>query len=276
MSLEQRIGLDSLGLTPIEESLAFGAEHGFHFINFCADQKANRLESFDAARVRRVREAAERHGIRIGLHTLSGVNVAEVAPLVGEAVDAWLAAYVDLATRLGSGWIVVHGGFHFGPDHEARREAGIERLKRAAGVAEKAGVRLLLENMNREPDVAEVQYLACTLAETRLYLDRLADAGIGWSFTVNHAHMEPEGIDGFLDGLDLGICGEVRLADNRGQIEEHLQPGDGTIDFGHMFRRIEAMGYAGHYMMAFGTAEDMRRGREHLVARAREAGVAGI
>lgn len=275
MNLKQRIGLDSLGMTAIEESLTWGAEHDFHFINFCVDQKANRLESFDDERVRRVRDLAERHDIHIGLHTLSGMNVAEISPLVSEAADAYLRAYVDLATRLGSGWIVVHAGYHFGPDHNLRREASLDRLCRAGDYAAKAGVRLLLENMNREPDVAEVQYLACTLEETRLYLGRLVEAGIGWSFTVNHAHMEPEGIDGFLDVLDLGICGEVRLADNRGQIEEHLQPGEGTIDFGAMFDRIEGMGYRGHYMMAFGSHEDMRIGREHLVARAREAGVPG-
>jgi len=32
-----------------------------------------------------------------------------------------------------------------------------------------------------------------------------------------------------------------------------------------MFRRIEGAGYRGHYMMAFGTLDDMLNGREHLV-----------
>ena len=129
-------------------------------------------------------------------------------------------------------------------------------------------MRLLLENMNKEPDDAEVKYLACSLEETRHYLRDLDPAEIGWSFTVNHAHMEPEGIDGFLDTLDLGRCGEVRLADNLGDKEAHLQPGEGNIDFAAMFRRIEGAGYRGHYLMAFGTLDDMRRGREHLVAQA--------
>ena len=38
-------------------------------------------------------------GIRLGLHTSSAVNVAELAPLVGDAVDAYLQAYVDAAVR---------------------------------------------------------------------------------------------------------------------------------------------------------------------------------
>ena len=58
----------------------------------------------------------------------------------------------------------------------------------------------------------------------------------------------------------------MRLADNRGDVEEHLQPGEGTIDFKAMFDQIEGAGYRKHYMMAFGSIDDMRRGREQLVA----------
>ena len=57
----------------------------------------------------------------------------------------------------------------------------------------------------------------------------------------------------------------MRLADNRGEVEEHLQPGDGTIDFKAMFDQIEGAGYRKHYMMAFGSIDDMKRGREYLV-----------
>jgi sugar phosphate isomerase/epimerase len=62
--------------------------------------------------------------------------------------------------------------------------------------------------------------------------------------------------------------GEVRRADNRGDKEEHLQPGEGTIDFKAMFEAIAGAGYGGHYVLAFGSIEDMKQGREYLVAAA--------
>ena len=65
--------------------------------------------------------------------------------------------------------------------------------------------------------------------------------------------------------MDLGRCGEVRLADSHGRYEEHLRPGEGSIDFTRMFSRIEGGGYRGHYMMAFGALDDMLKGREALV-----------
>ena len=32
--------------------------------------------------------------------------------------------------------------------------------------------------------------------------------------------------------------------------------GDGTVDFGDMFKRIEGAGFSGHYMNGFGTLDD--------------------
>jgi sugar phosphate isomerase/epimerase len=143
-------------------------------------------------------------------------------------------------------------------------------LQRAGDYAEKVGALILLENTNREPDQAEVKYLACTIEECLFYFDNLKSPAIGFSFTANHAHLYPEGIAGFVEALDFSRCREVRLADCRGTVEEHLNPGEGTIDFTDMFRRIEAKGFRGHYMNQFGSLEDMLAGRDYLVERALE------
>jgi sugar phosphate isomerase/epimerase len=189
---------------------------------------------------------------------------------MAEAADRYLQTYIELAGRLGAEWIVVHAGYHFGSDQSARQAAGLERLQRAAALAERANVRLLLENLNREPEHAEVRYLAHNLEECRYYFDKIQSPNMGWAFTINHAHLVPEGIDGFLDAMDVRRCGEVRVADSHGRYEQHLRPGEGTIDFARMFRRIEDGSYRGHYMMAFGTLDDMVKGRETLVRAAGE------
>jgi sugar phosphate isomerase/epimerase len=265
MSLRERIGIDFGGKMRLEDALTWAAANQFVYADVCVDNPPNELGSFDAARVEGVRAALERHGIKLGLHTLSAVNIAETSPFLRDAVDQYLVAYMDLARRLGAGWIVVHAGYHFTSDFERRKAAALERLQRASGQAEERGVQLLLENMNPEPDDAEVQYLAHDVEECRYYFDQLTSPHLGWAYTVNHAHMLPEGIAGFTPLFDLGRCGEVRLADKRGDVEEHLQPGEGTIDFKAMFEQIEGAGYRKHYMLAFGSIDDMKRGREWLV-----------
>lgn len=272
MNFIDRIGIDLQAKLPLEEGVAWAAKHGVRFIEAEVDIAPNAFHRFDAAACGRIRNGCAESGVRLGLHTLSSVNSAEISPFVGEAVDAYLKGYIDLSRRLGAGWIIIHAGFHFG-DRERRMAASLDRLRRVAEYAEGAGVRLLLENLNREPDRAEVHYLAHSLEECRYFFDSIDSPSLGWSFTVNHATLEPEGIEGFMEALPMSRCGEVRLADNNGEYEIHMFPGEGIIDFADLFSRIEAQGYKGHYMCNFGSLDDMLRGRGVLGEAAAGVGV---
>jgi sugar phosphate isomerase/epimerase len=266
MTLRDRIGFDA-GSRRLEDALAWAARHGFHYVDFNADLAANHLVTgWDDARARAVRDSCERHDIHLGLHTSSAVNVAELAPVVADAVEAYLRANVDLAVRLSCEWLVVHAGFHFSSHVAERAATALARLQRLTAYAESRGARLLLENLNREPEHAEVRYMAHTVAECRPYLDAITSPAFGWAYTVNHAHLVPEGVGGFLDAFGLARIGEVRLADNTGEYEIHLPPGQGTIDFATLFRRLEAGGYRGHYMMAFGSDADKLGARDYFAS----------
>jgi sugar phosphate isomerase/epimerase len=274
MNLRDRIGIDVGRKLRLEDAVAWAAAHAVRFVDVQLDTGDNALGTIDPARAATVRAACERHGIHLGLHTSSAVNVAEYAPYVSDAVEQYLNAYVDAAVLLGAEWIVMHAGFHFTADREQRMQAGRERLSRVAAYAERRGALLLLENLNKEPAEAEVHYLAHTLDEWRFYYDAISSPALRLSFTVNHAHLVPEGIAGFVDALDLGRVEEVRLADCfRNGTEVHLPPGAGDLDFADMLRRVEGGGFTGHYMNAFGSLDDMLAGRDEILRLAAAAGL---
>ena len=56
----------------------------------------------------------------------------------------------------------------------------------------------------------------------------------------------------------------MRLADNNGDYEVHLIPGEGTLDFPNLFTRLETAGYRGHYSMAYGSDEQRIESRNSL------------
>lgn len=265
LSIRDRIGIDVGRKLPVEDAVEWAADNGVRYIDCQIDIDPNALESFDEARCAPIRDACARSGVHIGLHTLSAVNIAEVSPFLRDAADAYLRGYIDAAKRLNAEWVEVHAGYHFTSDKALRMEAGRERLKRATAYAADRGVQLLLENLNWEPDLAEVHYLAHTVDECRYYFHAIPSPSLAWSFTINHATLVPEGIAGFLDGMPTDRLKEVRLADNNGEYEIHMFPGEGIIDFADTFRRIEATGFRGHYMCAFGAPDAMLRGREVLV-----------
>lgn len=275
MSLKDRIGIDLAGKIRIEDGIEWAGRNGVRFIDIRLDTDDNTFTRIDDARAAGIRAACEKNGVKLGLHTLSAVNIAEYSPFVAEAADQYLQGYIDAYNKLGANWLVVHAGYHFTKDKKMRMEAGLARIKRAVAHAEKIGAILVLENLNKEPEAAEVHYLAHTVEEWRYYYEQIDSPNFRLSFTANHAHLVPEGVDGFIDALDFSRVGEVRLADcYRNGYEVHLKPGKGDLDFGNMFKRIEAAGFKGHYMNAFGTMDDMLAARDDLVDRARAAGVA--
>ena len=274
MSLMDRIGIDVGRKLTLEDAVEWAAENRVRYIDIQLDSGDNALPTITGIRGSRIKELCKRNHVSLGLHTASAVNVAESAPYVGEAVEAYFKAYVDAAARLGAKWIVMHAGFHFTSDKPERMKAGRERLKRVIAHAENKGALILLENLNKEPDQAEVHYLAHTVEEWRYYFDAIDSSAFKLSFTANHAHLVPAGIPGFIDALDLTRVAEVRLADCfRNGFEEHLKPGAGDLDFGDLFRRLERGGFTGHYTNAFGSLDDMLAARSYLVAMAKAAGV---
>jgi sugar phosphate isomerase/epimerase len=258
----------------LEEGIEWAAKNGVRFIDVQLDTAENALPTFDAKRCAAVRRQLEEHRLKLGLHTNSAVNVAEYSPRVSDAATDYLKSYVDIFPRLGASWMVVHAGYHFTKDKALRMKAGRERLARVVAHAEKKKALVLLENLNKEPEDAEVHYLAHTVEEWQYYWD-IQSPAFKLSFTANHAHLVPEGVEGFVAALDFRRVGEVRLADcYRNGHEIHLSPGAGNLDFGQLFKMIEGRGYKGHYTNAFGSLGDMLAGRDVLVEKARAAGVA--
>jgi sugar phosphate isomerase/epimerase len=268
-----RFGFNAPRTRTLEATLEWAAASGFYHADFNADAAPNGLDDFDDARVKRVRELCERNRIKIGIHTSSATNNAEVAPLVSDAVDEYLRANVQLAKRLGCDWVIVHGGYHFG-DVDNRRKAAVARLQRLAEYAAAERVPLWFENHNKEPDLAEIHYIPDNVEELRWFLDapgldsktEHSNGGdnpyFRWSFNAAHAHLVPDEIAGFLAAFGVQRMAQVRLTDNTGDYEVHLVPGLGNIDFPDLFRRLDQAGYSGPFSLDFGGDADKVRIRD--------------
>ena len=273
MKLLDRIGIDISRRLKLETAIEWAAKNGLHHIDIQLDTGDNALPKFDTKRCNAVRKLLDKHGLELGLHTNSAVNVAEYSPIVADAVTDYLKKYVDLVVKLGASWTEMHAGYHFTKDKKMRMEAGKARLQAVVKYAEKKKALVLLENLNKEPDDAEVHYLAHTVEEWQYYWD-IKSPNFKLCFTANHAHLVPEGIEGFVKALNFKRVHEVRLADCfRNGYEVHLPPGKDNIDFGKMFKLIEGAGFKGGYTNAFGTLDDMLAARQTFVAHARKAGV---
>ncbi len=241
---------------PLERAVEWAVAHGFTRVDFNADAPANYPATFTQERITLIRNLAASHGVTIGLHTLSAVNMAEITPVLHAAIDGYVRQNFDLATSLGGAYVICHGGYHFSGDREERLAIAIDRMRLATRLAEERALDVYFENHNREPDNAEIHYMPRDVAETRRFFEAIDSPRFKWAFNVAHASLVPDGPFGFLDAFGADRIGQVRLNDNRGQFEEHLLPGEGVVDFRGVFARLTQLGYTGPFTLDFGDPDD--------------------
>jgi sugar phosphate isomerase/epimerase len=269
-NLKYRFGTGAGGPN-LEDGLAWLADNDFHQTDFNADHGPNALSEWSGERVHKVRELCDRNDMHLGIHTLSAVNVSDFSPYMSEAVDDYLRANIALGQRLGVERVIVHAGLHQSSELELRKKASLEHLTRAVRYAESVGVTLLLENLNHEPDNAELHYMGHSIEELQSCFNAIQSPNFGWAFSANHTHLMPVDYAGFIDALGLSRVGLILTADNRGTIEEHLVPGAGNFDFAGLYQRLDREGYEGPFMLTFGNRQEKLVGREYLL---RQAGIA--
>lgn len=263
----RRMTPDQLGFAassgPIERYFPIAKREGIGWLEFACQHPANFKETFDRARVARVRRLMDRHDLRYGLHSASFVNTAEIMPIVRTAVVADLKAYVDLTKALGCEYLVIHMGFHFGVYLDRVRRALYDTLSAVTEYGERRRVPLVIENMNHMGRTSEFQYLGVTAEEYADLFRRIRSPYLGLALDAAHANLLPGGTGTFVKLFGDRIR-EVQLSDNRRTIDEHLPAGDGTLDFGALFRQLGGIDYAGPLVIELRDVEAKRRSLAHL------------
>jgi sugar phosphate isomerase/epimerase len=136
-----------------------------------------------------------------------------------DAVDEVKRA-LDVAERIRFGYLVQHLGRAREPFEPHRVEAAFHSLEHLALFAKQRGVTIALENIPGE--LATAARLRRFLEETRLRDVRLC-------FDIGHAHLQDGVGPSFLAMGGLAVT--THLHDNHGELDEHLPPYEGTIDW---------------------------------------------
>jgi sugar phosphate isomerase/epimerase len=235
------LGFASGGM-PAEEAFPFAVQHGFRWLEVATSSAENFPDRLGADRIRAIRELADRHQVRLGLHTASFVNTAEVMPGVREAVLEHLLDQVRLGGELGCEYAVIHLGYHFSSSLGRAWAAIVETVQRMVELAERLDLPLLVENMNPTPREAEIHYFAVHADELARLFEAVPSSYLGLSVDAGHSNMQGLGIEPLLDAFPTRIA-NLGLSDNFRRMDDHLALGDGTLD---SRRTLEALASRGH------------------------------
>ncbi|MEM1167440.1 MAG: sugar phosphate isomerase/epimerase family protein [Planctomycetota bacterium] len=195
-----------------------------------------------------------RHGLRVdSMHGVFGPEIDPSSPNADHRAKCLerYRAEGELSLELGAPMVVVHPSAHlpappddpfnfpeFAPEEAAARERTLwphfdDFARRLADIGEQLGVTYIFENMGM---VAPVGHNAAALAE---HVASVGSERIRMCFDTGHAHFTGDMLAA-LRARPEAIA-YLHLHDNDRVIDNHLLPGDGTIDwfdFGQAVRSL--------------------------------------
>ncbi|BCS98349.1 AP endonuclease [Desulfoluna limicola] len=184
------------------------------------------LETYGQPHFEKTAKTFREAGARLTLHgPFEGVDPGSADASLRKRSEGHLQLLVKAVEAIRPTSVVCHTGFH--PDtHAAGFPGWLERSRTAwaklAATFNALGVHFLLENVH-ERTPAEMASMVSGIDNLGLCLD------------TGHLHAYGDGnLNGWMDTLGA-LTREVHLHDNHGMVDEHLPPGQGTIDFTPVF-----------------------------------------
>ena len=148
----------------------------------------------------------------------------------------------------GADAIIFVGQNHQDVPWETQRRNVISGLRKAGDIAQKRGVHLVLEALNR---VESPQIAILTAAEAFQIIDEVAHPNVKVDFDMYHLQLSEGNLTNNLRlGLEKGWIRLVQIGDVPGRKE----PGTGEINYPHVFRILREVGYSGYVDMEHGTS----------------------
>lgn len=232
------------GPEPVEEYFPFAHENGFPWLELSCNDPMNFLDKWNPQRIDGIKKLRDQYGLRYGLHSASFVNSAEIEPTVRKAVVEHLHGYLELARGLEAEYLVLHFGYHFSlfPDEVFR--CLVENFKPVVERAEKYGIPIGIENMNKLYEDCEIAYLGVTVDEFQRAFEALPSNYFGLTLDVAHASLLPGGPESFIDAFPDKIV-STHISDNDMVLDRHLPVGEGQIDFRKTFQKLIGVGFKG-------------------------------
>ncbi|MFB6125806.1 MAG: sugar phosphate isomerase/epimerase family protein [Halolamina sp.] len=259
-------GLDvDLGFTlglemPFAETVGFAAEAGFDFVEVLLDGPYARERIADRADAMRATLDASNRGVVV--HLPFAVDPGSPFTPVREGAVEELTKGMDLAADLGAERVVFHpssDAWANGWSTAATRSFVHDSLAALVPAARERGLEPCLENL------VSSYYDATTFAEL---LDRYPGASM--TFDTSHALLSGQSEAEMADFLRTHAdrVSHLHLVDTRGDRDEHLPVGMGSVDFGTVLAGLSDAGWTGTATLEIATQDydTIALGKDNLEA----------
>jgi hydroxypyruvate isomerase len=240
---------------PFEQRIEKVAEAGYHAVELVDEYKNWSPEDFRRA-------SAKLRALGIVVDATAGVWTGIANPHAQEKFLADLANFVPIAEQLECPAIIVLSGDRVeGLSREAHHQSCVENLKRAAEIADKRNLTLLLENIDQEENP---KYYLTSVAEGFEIIREVNHPRVKFLYDFYHEQISEGNLIAKLE-KNIAHVGLIHIADVPGRHE----PGTGEINYPSIYRKLVQLNYRGYVAMEFEPAGDpvasLRTAREEAL-----------
>jgi len=264
-----KIGLSSLLFVKasLEDAIRGIAEVGADYIEIICDLP-HFMPDFDLVELKKSKELLDSCGLGVSIHsTFWDLNPASHYSEIRKLATTYIKKSIDACDILEGKIVVIHPGrcpvTEFVPLIEMGRSWYRESIEECLRYANERGITLTLENLN-----GGIRYPYSTAREIKALtqdLDRL-----GFTLDIGHAYVgeKQAGTSAPEQEIaatirDVGDClTHIHIHDNRGTFDEHLPPGEGSIDFKPILQALKDVRYKGLWIAeVWGPRDPFETGR---------------
>lgn len=240
---------------PFDQRLEKVAEAGYGAVELVNEYKDWSPQDFRRASTK-LRE------LGIVVDAAAGVWTGIANPHAQQKFLADLATFIPIAEQLECPAIIVLSGDRVeGLSREAHHESCVESLKRAAEIADKRNITLLLENIDQEENP---KYYLTSVAEGFEIIRQVNHPRVKFLYDFYHEQISEGNLIAKLE-KNIAHIGLLHVADVPGRHE----PGTGEINYASIYRKLAQLKYSGYVAMEFEPAGDpvssLRTAREEAI-----------
>jgi hydroxypyruvate isomerase len=244
---------------PFEQRVEKVSEAGYHAVELVDEYKNWSPEEFRSA-------TAKLRSLGIVVDAMAGVWTGIANPQTQQKFLTDLTNLIPIAEQLECpGIIVLSGDRVEGLSREAHHQSCVENLKRAAEIADKRNLTLLLENIDQEENP---KYYLTSVAEGFEIIRQVHHPRVKFLYDFYHEQISEGNLIAKLE-QNIAQVGLIHVADVPGRHE----PGTGEINYASIYRKLAQLNYQGYVAMEFEPAGDpvasLRTAREEALRAAR-------
>jgi sugar phosphate isomerase/epimerase len=233
---------------PVEHYLQFARNNGLNHLEIDLHKEHSLLASFTEKRVNTLKAEATKSGLTLSIHPPYTINLAEkTRNIVDQEID-YLRMCVELASKLGAKFITTYLGSVKAQKGlaEARKQALTRVIKNLQIVVDDcaaAKVLLVLENAEVLEKDSDFFYIGDCIKDFEKIFKEINSPFLKMCLDLGHAHVN-EGITKYIDKFKDRIV-NVHYHDNDGKSDDHLNIGEGNINWKQALKSLEKIKFAG-------------------------------